>query len=113
MAIFLKVPKWRLKLAKNALKCVTLPRTAPLPASCTFLLLAMNGTVLACVTHFNAFLVTFGRHFETFKKMAAFSVFQLFGHLSELNLQKKFQILVLSLKNFLFFATSFLFGVCF
>ncbi len=74
-AIFLSVPKWRPKVTKNALKCVTLPRTAPLPASCTFLLLAMNGAVLACVTHFNAFLVNFGRHFGILRKMAALCVF--------------------------------------
>ncbi len=59
----LKVPKWRLKLAKNALKCVrqacTVQKTTVQDAG--------RGAVFACVTHFSAFLANFRRHFETFR----------------------------------------------
>ena len=36
---------------------------------------AGRGAVLGSVTHFNAFLANFRRHFGTFKKMATLSVF--------------------------------------
>ncbi len=72
---FLSIPKWRPKLTKNALKCVTLSSAAPFIASNRNVQDAGRGAALASVTHFNAFLTNFGRHFETLRKMAALSVF--------------------------------------
>ena len=75
-------------MAKNALKCVTQANTAPLPASCTVVFC----TVLACLTHFSAFLTNFRRHFGTFIEVISTQILNSRIQLDYLYRHAKYQI---------------------
>ncbi len=88
MVIFLMVPKWRLKLAKNALKCVRQASTVQK----TKIEDAGRSAIFACATHFNAFLANFRRHFETLRKMATPQVIYKCDRLNEGNPHSNFLV---------------------
>ena len=95
---FLKVPKWRLKLVKNALKCVRQASTVQK----TTVQDAGRGAVFACVTHFSAFLANFKRHFGTLKLVISPQILYSRIQLDYLYRHAKYQVCSVSKKGLIF-----------